>query len=133
MRAWGVCLDGSPEEGNIISGATENVRKVKKIIISPDSGYSPSGYILEDGELALLYTPDVAGLIEQCGIKRAANALPSPEIVPGPSVGIRDAALMVGLELGNNWVLMVGVDGSVWRILRGPVGGYASLSKIQFP
>jgi alpha-tubulin suppressor-like RCC1 family protein len=133
VRVWGVCLDGSNNQGSVLSGAVQSVTAVKKIVINPASDSFPSAYILKDGQLVLSFPPDETGVNGWCNRGALPSSQSTGQVVSGLPIKVKDVALLDGSELANDWIFVIGIDGSVWKTLRNPLGGNSGFSNVSFP
>jgi len=138
LSYWGVCVSGSP---NVLNGIKDNVVNIRKFATS--YGGWPDVYLLTNGRVVASYPPGRSLLAEQCISTTGTARQVEPKFIKDLPVKIVDIAYPVSVLSAGNlyWVLMVGVDGSLWKIGITPLAdigfvpmrGYVGPQKLTLP
>jgi len=113
-------------------GVADDITGINKVVSFPEGGH-PDAYLLSDGRMALVFPPDPASDNTYC-IDLVMITKTPPVFVSKMPVRVIDAAFPAG-DLGDFFsILMVGSDGSLWKInvITYPVG-LTNLTNINLP
>jgi hypothetical protein len=114
LHHWGMCVSGAAGGGTALAGVTDNVLGVRKYVKTARNE-APDVYLLYDGRVAVAYPPGRSWAGGACTAGIAATMQPIPKYIGGVPVKVTDVAYPVAVGSGQNWVLMVGSDGSLWK------------------
>jgi hypothetical protein len=114
LHHWGMCGPGAAAGTAALAGTTDNVLGVRKYVKTARNE-APDVYLLYDGRIAVSYPPGRSWAGGACTAGIAATMQPIPKYIDGVPVKIADIAYPVAVGSGENWVLMVGTDGSLWK------------------
>ncbi len=129
---WGVCETSVPHSNDIVlAGDADSITEIGKISLSPNQD-ERNAYVLSNGKVVLLYPPGTTSLNAGCTLA-ILSSRKEPEVVSQMPVKATDAALPIGLGVEDSWLLMVGADGSLWKIKILLAGGFTDLTNVNLP
>jgi alpha-tubulin suppressor-like RCC1 family protein len=128
---WGSCEYGMPGWTNLLTGSTDGITGIKKVIL-PDNPGSLHVDVLSAGGVIMLYPPDRSNFVGSCSSDQDIHGTYA-ESVPDVPVKIIDAAFPIGQGTTGNALVMVGTDGSLWMTTPNYTGGFSHVENVSIP